>query len=133
MTENCVECETTEVAKSQQFCDGHLGCGFYKPLKGEGDIEIYTRIRKRHQCDSCGLPATQRVTFLLLNARHNPASAGYRGDDISWCSDDEKFACEDCKVKVRRNPPSVHDWCSMYPLDRFPHMGLYWEKVEANE
>lgn len=130
MTENCIECETAEKARKEIYCRGYLGCGFYEPLKGEGRVETYTRIRKRHECDSCGAPATQRVTFLLLNSRSNPASAGYRGDDISRCSDYEIFACEECKVKVRRSPPSGHDWCAMYPLDKFPHMGLFWAKVK---
>jgi len=131
--EKCLECETIEKAKEQRYCDGHLGCGYYVSLKGEGEIEIITRIRKRHKCDSCGLPATHKLTFLLLNARSNPASAGFRGNDISWCSDRERFACDDCKDKTRRNPPRGHDWCGSYPLDKFPHMGLYWSKVEVKE
>ena len=130
MTENCIECETPEEAKKQEYCRLDPTCGFYEPLKGEGEVETVTRMRKRHLCDSCNAPATQRVTFLLLNSRRNPRSAGYGGDDISRCSDYAIFACEECKVTVRRSPPSGHDWCAMYPLDRFPHMGLYWERVK---
>ena len=134
MTEvKCFECDTVKEAKKQHYCDGHLGCGYYIPLKGEGDVEVATRVRKRHLCDECGLPATHRVTFLLKNARFNPASSGYRRDDISWCSDEEKFACEDCKDKVRLNPSLGYSWCSTFPLDRFPHMGLYWSKVGVKE
>ena len=53
----------------------------------------------QRDCSFCGKKelATNRVTFLLENARRNPVSSGYNGDDISRCSDLTKYACEECK------------------------------------
>lgn len=73
-------------------------------------------------CSECGEDATKRVSFLLENARTNPASSGYRGDDISWCSDHDEHACEEHVETVRRNPPEGMNWCGIYDGAKFPHM-----------
>ena len=95
----------------------------YVPLKGEGDVQYIKRTRSRHDCDVCGEPADFRISFLLENARSNPASSGYRGDDISWCSDAERYVC--AEHREERSAPNGYRWCSTCDLSKFPHMGLY--------
>ena len=131
MENKCADCGTLEAAKKERFCNFDLTCIFYRPLEGEGELETITRVRKRQECYECGQPAMYRITFLLENARINPASSGYGKDDISWCSDEDRYACEDCKDKVWRNPPRGYSWCSMFPLEQFPHMGLYWHEIKS--
>jgi len=73
-------------------------------------------------CAECGEDSTRKITFLYENARNNPASSGYRGDDISWCSDAEEYACDEHKEQVRWNPPDNMKWCSEFDGKRYPHM-----------
>lgn len=85
-------------------------------------ISEYTR----HECEQCGEPATVRRTFLLDNARRNPASKGYGKDDISWCSDSEGFGC------ASHTPicPDGMSWCSDFQFgERFFHLFHFWREV----
>ena len=101
-------------------------------LPGEGDVKTETYKRVRRICDDCGEAATHRLTFLYENARANPASAGYRGDDISWCSDAEAWSCDAHKETVRRAAPRGMEWCSSFPVSpRFAHMFLHWQEETA--
>ncbi|HDY88492.1 MAG TPA: hypothetical protein ENH82_10345 [bacterium] len=93
-----------------------------------GDTKTETFIRKWHECQFCELPARYRIGFTLPNARSNPASSGYGKDDISWCSDDQMYACEEHKKQIEH----CHDtmiWCSTIQLKGYKHMGFYWDKV----
>jgi len=101
------------------------------------DIKIVEYVCKERECEECGRPATHCLTFLYENARSNPASSGYGGDDISWASDEEKFACDEHVESMRRNPPRGMMWCSdfyRYKDDgtETPHRHryFYWEKVK---
>jgi len=98
-------------------------------LPGEGDIEVVTRIRVRSMCDVCGEnPAVFKHTFLLENARRNPASRAYRRDDCSWCEDERVFVCEEHKND--RTPPIGYEWCSTFDASRLPHLFLYWRELK---
>lgn len=96
-------------------------------LPGEGERKLVERVRYRHECD-CGRPATKRHSYLLPNARREPASSAYGRDDCSWCSDHETFTCDGCKQ------PRVdgYEWCSTFSVTpentRFAHMLLYWHE-----
>lgn len=94
-------------------------------LPGEGDTRV--QVRRRVFCSVCGGLATRKLTYLLDNARSNPASAAYRHDDCSWCSDAEDFACEHHKREVERNAPEGMSWCSTFDGMSRPHMLLRWE------
>lgn len=67
-------------------------------LPGEGEVKTKTLEHKRACCDECGEPAHYKHSYLLPNARTNPASSGYRRDDISWCEDKEAYTCKECKT-----------------------------------
>ena len=97
-------------------------------LKGEGEVKYVKRTRCRRECDVCGEPANFRLSFLLKNSRSNPASSGYRGDDISWCSDAERFVCSEHKENL--TAPDHHEWAGTFNLERIPHMGLHWVETE---
>lgn len=75
-----------------------------------------------HICDECGAEATKRLSYLYDNARSNRASSGYGRDDISWCSDAEKFACDRHNEQMRNDPPEGMSWCAEFFKERFPHM-----------
>jgi len=97
-------------------------------LPGEGERRV--QIRRRRDCDWCGEPATKRVTFLLKNARGNPASSAYRHDDCSWCSDAEAFSCDECQREAERKAPDGMSWCATFSAaERYPHMLLYWDEA----
>lgn len=97
-------------------------------LKGEGDTR--TQVRRRRECAVCGEPATQRLTYLMDNARSNPASSAYRHDDCSWCSDAEDFSCDAHRREMELDAPEGMSWCSAFSGDRFSHMLLCWEVVD---
>ena len=92
-----------------------------------GDIKTESFIRCWRECQLCELPARYRHSFLLPNSRSNPESRGYGKDDISWCSDDEMFACEEHKRDVE-NCHNTMEWAGTYTLSNFKHMGFYWYK-----
>ena len=94
--------------------------------------ETRTQVQVDRECDVCGKEATKKHSFLLPNARGNPASSGYGGDDISWCSDYEMFSCDDCSDACRygKHKPDGYKWCSTFPKARFAHMFKQWETVE---
>jgi hypothetical protein len=98
-------------------------------IPGEGEAKLVERTRVRIECVGCGEPATRRHTYLLPNARGNPASSAYGKDDCSWCSDHEVFTCADCHGG---RAPTVegYGWCSTFTLQpgssRFAHMFLTW-------
>ena len=94
-----------------------------------GDIQTVNRIRRWRTCHECGLPAKYRITFLLTNARANPASTAYRHDDCSWCSDSDTYACESHRKIIEHKPTEGFKWCSTFALKKFLHMGFYWELI----
>lgn len=99
-------------------------------LPGEGDTKTETYRRVRRECDECGEAATHRLAFLYENARSNPASSGYRGDDISWCSDAEAWSCDAHKETVRRAAPRGMEWCASFTLAAGrANMFLHWQEV----
>jgi len=128
--EKCKECPDLETAKKEGFCS--LDCFYYTPLQGEGEVEIIKQVRVRRKCDVCGAPADYRRAWLYENYRNNPASSGYHHDDCSWCCDVETFSCRDCKEKTEA-PRGCSRGCTTFPLDKFPHMGLEWKKIEIND
>ena len=96
-------------------------------LPGEGDTKTVTRTRVRIRCDNCAEPAHFKYTFLLPNARSNPASNGYGGDDMSWCSDAEQFSCRDAECIREMQRLDGYGSCSTYSAtERFAHMFLRW-------
>jgi hypothetical protein len=100
-------------------------------LPGEGERKIVARTRIRVECDQCGEPATKRHTYLLPNARRNPASSAFGRDDCSWCSDHEVFRCNTCEPQGGSIEPSVegYGWCSTFEaVPRFAHMFLRWDE-----
>lgn len=105
-----------------------------KPLEilpGEGETKTVTSRRIRKGCDVCGERADYQVTYLLPNARRNPASSAYGRDDCSWCSDTIRHYCAECCKHGNRWPEvEGYETCSMFPaIERFAHMFLEW--VEA--
>lgn len=94
-----------------------------------GEVVTKTYRRAWRECVKCERPAKYRISYLLPNARSNPASSGYGGNDISWCSDHEEFACERHKHRMESSV-SGYEWCSTFPLKRFKHMGFYLKKLE---
>lgn len=97
----------------------------------EGDIEVVRRILVRHECDRCGEPATKRHTYLLPDARRNPASSAYGRDDCTWCSDEERFTCDEHK---REPHIEGYGWCSTFTYnDRFAHMFTYWRDLDRSK
>ncbi len=90
-------------------------------LPGEGDVK--SMIRTRIRCEECGEPAHYRHTYLLPNARSNPASSAYRRDDCSWCEDHAVFTCRTCQ----RPQVDGYKWCSTFRANaRYAHMFLEW-------
>jgi len=101
-------------------------------LKGEGDTKTIIRTRVRRKCKNCGEPATMKHTYLMANARNNPASSAYRHDDCTWCSDHELYLCENCKQRdCEADVPDSYEWCSTFIADRMPHLFLYWSDQEV--
>lgn len=101
-------------------------------LKGEGEIKIVKRRAYRIPCARCGEDAVRRHTYLLANARSNPASSAYRKDDCSWCSDHEEFTCLECFADNRHPSVQDYEWCSTFSAnDRFAHMFLKWKEEPA--
>ncbi len=96
-------------------------------LPGEGDVR--KQVRMRRECDICVALATKRVSYLLDNARSNPASAAYCRDDCTWCSDAEAFACDAHANQVERDAPEGMRWAGTFDGTRphLSHMLLYWE------
>lgn len=92
-----------------------------------GELETVIYRWQWRECAECGLPAKYRLSYLLPNARINPASSGYRGDNISWCSDHEEFACKKHKSRME-NDIEGYRWCATFPLKKYQHMGFYKEK-----
>ena len=102
----------------------------------ENEKRTITQICKRRVCEICGAPATYRLTFLLPNARSNPASSGYGKDDISWCKDGEAFVCDKHNNSERNKIANElgMKWCASFPFnDRWKHLFLFWETVPSKE
>ena len=85
------------------------------------------------ECDYCDAEATQQLTFVLPNARTNPASTGYGRDDISWCSDAKAFVCEDCARRRHEIGRELGmEWCASFQNgERFGH--LFKVKGDADD
>ncbi|GAI44030.1 unnamed protein product, partial [marine sediment metagenome] len=58
------------------------GCEFGDYDFGEGETE-------------CEKPATYRLTYLRPNARGDPQSTAFHRSDISDCSDQDVFVCDE--------------------------------------
>jgi hypothetical protein len=140
MSEKC-DCGSLEQAKKEYFCmrqnGGEPNCKYYKPLEGEFETKIVKKTRQRYQCSLCKNPADYKITYLYSNARANPRSRAYgRHDDISFCQDDEQFACEEHKEAMYKHPDDQNKWertfefCASSPLNRFQYMGLHWIETE---
>ena len=101
----------------------------------EGDKREIVQEYRRKECEQCGEPATHNLTFLLPNARRNPASSGYGKDDISWCSDKSMLVCDECvKSRYKIANELRMEWCADYPKnDSFEHMFYAWETVETKD
>lgn len=96
-------------------------------LEDVGATRTRTEVLIREACEECGEDATRRITFLLEDARRNPASSGYRRDDCSWCSDSASFACDEHERKVKQAPPDGMSWCATFQCnDTFAHMFMRW-------
>ncbi len=96
-------------------------------LPGEGEISTVTYRRERECCDNCGEPAHFKHNFLLPNARRNPASSAYGGDDITWCSDYSLFTCRECK----KPNPDGYSWCATFPaVTSYANMFLRSKSIE---
>ncbi len=94
-------------------------------LPGEGDTKTVVSTRVRIECDECGAPAKYKHTFLLENARRNPASSAYGHDDCSYCEDGCLYVCEDHK-NLKTAPPG-QSWCATFTaVPKFAHMFLRW-------
>jgi len=98
-------------------------------LPGEDEIVTVTKKRVRRSCDNCGNPAYYMFTFLLPEARSNPASSAYKKDDVSWSSDAKRFSCVkgECVRKLRQL--EGYRWCAEFSAPKFPHMFLFWKEV----
>lgn len=90
-----------------------------------GATRVITQRLSQHECHECGETATQRHTFLLENARRNPASTAYGKDDVSWCADEEVFTCNEHGRAAQRRA----GWCASFGAARFPHMFQFWVEV----
>lgn len=98
-------------------------------LPGENETQTITRVRKRRVCEFCGEPAHFKQTFLLPNARNNPASKAYGRNDCSWCSDAHQFSCRGGPCTRKARVLDGYGECSIFPaIERFAHMFLYWEE-----
>lgn len=102
-------------------------------LKGEGEIKFVKRRAVRIPCAQCGEDAVRRHSYLLPNARRNPASSAYGGDDVSWCSDHDEFTCLACFPEGKHPTVEGYEWCSLFSAsDRFAHMFLKWKEEPAD-
>lgn len=96
-----------------------------------GDIRTIKQRLNRKGCEYCDESATFKLTFLLPNARSNPASKAYRRDDCSWCSDQDVFVCNKHKdVMYKIEKELGMGWCASFGYERFKHMFEYWEDVK---
>lgn len=102
-------------------------------LPGESETKIVKKTRVRRCCDICGEDAHFKLTYLLPNARSNPASKGYLGDDISWCEDACTYLCrQHGNVDWYKLPNKEgYEKCSLFPAnERFAHLFLEWQSEE---
>lgn len=93
----------------------------------EGAIKISRCVRR--ECGECGEPATKYQGYLLPNARSNPASKGYRGDDISWCTDADAYFCDAChspKGYAHKPPEGYTNGSTWTYSDQFMHMFFHY-------
>ncbi len=97
-------------------------------LPGEGEVRRTTQVRVRRHCAECGEPAHYKHTFLLPNARRDPASNGYGRDDLSWCEDEAVFACRDHKRELQQLR-GYELGSTFFATERFAHLFLYWKDV----
>lgn len=85
----------------------------------------------RRRCKYCEELATHKLTFLLPNARNNPASSAYGKDDCSWCSDEAVFVCDEHEKDNRKIARELGmGWCASFDYERFKHMFEYWEDIK---
>ena len=99
----------------------------------ERDIKRTLSVCVRKKCEICEELATEQVTFLLPNARSNPASRGYGKDDISYCSDDKIFVCEEHEQdKFDIAEKKGMKWAGTFSFgERFGHLFLEWKTRET--
>lgn len=102
-------------------------------LPGEGEEQVIRRVRYRHACHNCGENAHFKQTYLMDNARRNPASSAYGKDDCSWSEDEAVYFCKNGRAGGECRPPSLpgYGMCSTFPATKqFAHMFLYWHEVK---
>lgn len=93
----------------------------------EGEIQTSIKIRRRIKCSKCGAPAHYKHTFLLKNARNNPASKAYKYNDPYRCEDAHTYVCQEHLHE--RTPPDGYEWNVTFPAsERFKSLFLYWEE-----
>lgn len=88
-------------------------------LPGEGKIKTVTYKLVRGECFECGEPATKLLRFQLHNPRSNPASTAFGRNDISYCADEERYACDQCEKDIQWHPPIGMEWSSTSSDARF--------------
>lgn len=99
-------------------------------LPGEGDQKVVTYKRYRISCEECGEVAHFKHTYLLEGTRRNPRSSAFGKDDCSWCEDQRRYTCKECK----RPTVEGHEWCSTFEAgERFKHLFLKWQEVATTE
>lgn len=98
-------------------------------LKGEGEVTVWRETKVRVRCEVCDEPATTKHTFLLNDARINPASSAYGRDDCTFCSDYDFYTCDRCRPDM----PNGHESCARFPADQFPHMFLRLRRERIDE
>ena len=99
-----------------------------------GETKLVRKTAVPVECDNCEQPAKFMHTYLMENARNNPCSSGYRGDDISWCQDAKKYACAEHKRDVERDAPRGMNFAATFTDGiRFNHLFLKWKEEEIKE
>jgi hypothetical protein len=96
-------------------------------LPGEDETKTIVSVRRRVQCEFCEEPAHFRHTFLLANARQNPASSAYGHDDCTYCHDTERFSCRAHEPQGSADSVPGYGYCATFPANkRFAHLFLKW-------
>ena len=100
----------------------------------EGDTRTIEQVCKRRTCEKCGEQATHKLTFLLPNARTNPASKAYGRDDCSRCADAHMFVCvkhkeDEDEIAGELGMTWAGTWDGAYGGKWKPPF-LYWETMK---
>lgn len=98
-----------------------------------GDTRTITQEYRIRPCEVCGENATHRLTYLLPNARTNPASRGYGRDELTWCADAERIVCATHAENPRSSAPAGTEWCAEFNGALRPHMIGEWTTTSTEE